>query len=118
MQDQLDSNKEVEQLKMSLEHPDFLKPEKLEGETHYQYKVRRKMGQMYVKQKSKGQLMWIAKDIKQPVFAKEDVEMKGEPIGYHVSKGFSYNKAKVKRAYDKFMADKAKQETETINKQA
>ena len=48
-----------ENLKMSLEHPDFLKPERLDEETDYQYQVRKWIQKAYIKQKSNGNFMWI-----------------------------------------------------------
>jgi len=96
--------------KMNLNHPDFLRPERLEEETPYQYKVRKIMNKLYIKQKKKGSFMWISKDTKQPVFAKEDTEMKGKPIGYTVSKGFTYNKEQVKKALEKYKKEKHEQQ--------
>lgn len=121
MQDQLDSSNEankevkpeVEQPKMGIDHPDFLKPYRLETENFYQYRVRRKMGQMYVKHKAMGQFMWISKDARQPVFAEDDKEMKGKPIGYQVSRGFTYNKAQVAAAYAKYIREQAAKKIET-----
>jgi hypothetical protein len=91
---------ELEQPKMNIDHPDFMMPQRLEDETPWQYKVRRWIQKAYIKQKKAGQFMWIAKDVKQPVYDKEDIEMKGKPIGYQVSKGFSYDKAKVAKALE------------------
>lgn len=104
------------QSKMSLQHPDFLKPQKLDGETNYQYKVRRWMQKAYIKQRSKGTFMWIAKDTKLPVYSDEDTELmktmtqeekaKVKPIAYKISKGFSYDKIKVQIAMDKYFKEK------------
>ena len=55
-------------------------------------------------------MLWISKDTKQPVFDKENTEMKDKPIGYKVSKGFTYNKEQVKRAVEKYNKEKQDQE--------
>ena len=135
MQDQLDSNREeelnketadkikksvepehLEQLQMSINHPDFLRPERLTDETDYQYKVRKWMQKAYIKQKKKGQMLWISKDIKHPIFAEDDKERKGKPIGYGISKGFTYNKAQVQRALEAYQKKKQEETNQNITK--
>lgn len=103
-------NSELVEPKMDISHPDFLKSERLTGETDKQYKVRRIFNKMYLKHKKRNQMLWISKDTKQPVFDKENTEMKDKPIGYKVSKGFTYNKEQVKRAVEKYNKEKQDQE--------
>ena len=119
MQDKLDSDKEQEQvevtqpipeepeqLQMGIDHPDFLKPQRLEGESNYQYKLRRFVQKKYTESAKKGKFMWIAKDVKHPVYAEDDIEMKGKPIGFTVSRGFTYNKKKVEAALEEYKRKK------------
>ena len=63
-----------------INHPDFLKPYRLNNESDLHYKTRKKINEFYLKEKRKGHLVWISKDI-----SKE-------------TKGFTYNKEQVKRA--------------------
>lgn len=102
----------IDNTKMNIHHPDFLKPQRLEGETDYQYKVRRLVNKMYLKSKKKN-LIWISKDIKVPVYT-DPKDKNSKILGYTVSKGFSYNKKKVEEAVSIYMeARKVKEENQT-----
>lgn len=108
----MDSNKETEvkeetnleqnseEKKMSIEHPDFMKPYRLEGETDNQYKARKIVQKLYIKQKKKGTLAWIAKDTRLPIMGEKDTAQENKVIGYKVSEGFTYNKEKFNKAIE------------------
>lgn len=93
----------MEKPKISLEHPEFLKPHRLDGETDHQYKARRVIQKLYIKQRKRGSLAWIAKDLALPQYAEDDTEKK-KPIGYKESEGFTYNKAKFEKAIKEWQA--------------
>ena len=99
-------------IKMNLEHKDFLKPQRLDGETDHQYQARRLLGNLYVKKRSKGQMIWVSKDIRVPMH--EDNDKNKKIIGYSESRGFTYNKEQVKRAVDAYLKElKEKEQLKT-----
>ena len=100
--------------KMSIEHPDFLKPYSLEGETDYQYKARKKIQELYIKQRKKGTLAWIAKDLRLPVYGEKGTTEENKVISYKISDGFTYNKEKFDRAIKEWQ--KKQEELKLINK--
>lgn len=79
--------------KMTINHPDFLRPERLNGETDEQYYQRRVVNKLFLKMKKKGEFVWISKDLQYPVEDKTTKEVK-----HVVSQGFTYNKKKLEEA--------------------
>lgn len=73
----------------------FLQPQRLENETYERYKERQKIVKMYLKERKKGQMWWMAKDIAGAV------------------KGTTYNKQQYEKAlelYNKHLKEKKKNE--------
>lgn len=90
--------KDKQELKWNIN--DFLKPERLETETYEQYKERQKISKMFIKQRLKGKMWWMAKD------------------SANVVKGVTYNKEKYKEAliqYNKYMEEKKQKDNELKN---
>lgn len=92
-------------MKMNPNHDNFLIPQRLDGETDYQYKARKMINKLYIKNKKKGTMIWVSKDIRQPV--KNEA---GEITGFQVTKGFTYNKKQVQAAVDAYIKNKEAQE--------
>lgn len=111
-EEELKSIQSIEEPKMDISHPDFLRPYRLVGETDKQYKIRRLFNKMYQRQRKQGNIMWIAKDSKMPIY-EEPGNKNSKIIGHTVSKGFTYNKKQVEEAMTKY--NKEKQEQSNTN---
>ena len=109
--DTKNSIKKNVEVEMNVDHPDFMKPQRLKGETDPQYSLRRKVQKMYVKQKKGGSYAWISKDLQMPIYKEEDKE-KENPIAHVPSKGFTFDRKKVQAAVDAKLAEETKTKEE------
>ncbi len=98
--DVMPTDEPVDKNKMSVDHPNFLRPERLIGETDEQYTLRKKVNKLFIKGKKKGTLAWIAKDTMLPIYGEKGTETEKKIIGHKVSEGFTYNKEKFNKALE------------------